>query len=69
MPCSPNYTLPTKKNVRFEWDLKQQVAWEKLRETLDSEQVMAHPHLNDPYKLYTDASHYAIGAVLVQDDD
>ena len=30
---------------------------------------MAHPRLDKPYKLYTDASDYAIEAILVQGDD
>ena len=30
---------------------------------------MAYPNTNKPYKLYTDACDYAIGAILVQDDD
>ena len=30
---------------------------------------MAYPQPNKPYKLYTDACDYAVGAVLVQDDE
>ena len=31
--------------------------------------VLAYPDLNKPYKSYTDASDYCIGAVLCQDDN
>ena len=34
-----------------------------------SPRVITHPRLDEPYKLYTDASDYAIGAILVQEDD
>ena len=34
-----------------------------------SDHKLAYPNLNRPYKLYTDASDYCIGAVLCQDDD
>ena len=30
---------------------------------------MAHPDSSKPYKLYTDACDYAIGAILVQEDE
>lgn len=74
--CMPNYsdiaqplTALAKKNMSFDWGLVQQAAWDKLRDAFASDQVMVHPQLIDPYKLYTDASDYAVGAVLVLEDD
>ena len=31
--------------------------------------MLAYPQTDKPYKLYTDASNYAVGAILVQEDD
>ncbi|VDI38341.1 Hypothetical predicted protein [Mytilus galloprovincialis] len=45
---------------------KQQEAFDKLREALTSAPLLALPNTSDPFILDTDASDYAIGAVLSQ---
>ena len=72
----PNYaeiafplTQLTKKNAQYQWGAPEGEAWERLKTELVSDRVMAHPQLDKPYKLYTDASAYAIGAILVQEDE
>ena len=72
----PNYahiaeplTGLTRKNIRFKWGPAQRVAFNTLKELLVSSDVMAAPRLDRPFKLYTDASDYAVGGILVQDDD
>ena len=59
----------TKKHSHFTWTADQQHAWESLRDLLVSTQVMAYPQVGRPYKLYTDACDYAVGAILVQEDE
>ena len=59
----------TKKHARFAWGQEQQEAFEVLKELLISSRVMAHPDTSKPYKLYTDACDYAIGAILLQEDN
>lgn len=49
-------TVLTKKHAWFDWGPVQHGAWEKLRDALASYQVIVHPQLNNPYKLYTDIS-------------
>ena len=73
--CIPNYAEVanplvklTHKYVRFVWGPREQQAWETLRDLLVSDYVMAYPQLDKPYKLYTDACDYAVGAILCQDD-
>ena len=44
-------------------------SFNKLKEMLISSKIMAHPTTDKPFKLYTDACDYCIGAVLVQDDE
>lgn len=58
----------TKKNTRFQWGLEEKEAFDTLKELLVSSEVMAHPDTSEPYKLYTDACDYAVGAILVQMD-
>ena len=58
-----------RKNELFLWGPDQQEAFEKLKQELTSDRVMAYPHPDLPYKLYTDASGYAVGAILAQDID
>ncbi len=74
--CMPNYayiaaTLVaiTRKYARFEWGPPQIAAFEELKALLVSEQVVAHPQLDKPYKLYTDACNYAVGGILGQEDE
>ena len=62
-------TRLTKKYVKFEWSKEADDAFNTLKEALCSSEVMAYPDVNKPYKLYTDACDYAIGGILVQEDD
>ena len=59
----------TKKYAKFVWGEEEVQAWRALKSELVSDRVMAHPRVDRPYKLYTDASAHAVGAVLVQEDD
>lgn len=59
----------TKASVRFKWTTEQQQALDELKSALASDAILAYPDVQRPYKLYTDACDYAIGAILVQDDD
>jgi transposase InsO family protein len=56
----------TRKNQRFEWSQKAQVAFEVLKEAMTSTPILAMPTDDDDFVLDTDASDHAIGAVLSQ---
>ena len=58
-----------KKGVQWQWTKDCQNSFDKLKEILTSDIVLAYPQTDKPYKLYTDASNYAVGAILVQADD
>lgn len=49
--------------------MKKFIQFKQLKALLVSSDVMAAPQLNKPYKLYTDACDYAVGGILVEDDD
>lgn len=55
-----------KKNVKFEWTEECQVAFEKLKANLISPPILQYPDFEKPFVLTTDASDFALGAVLSQ---
>lgn len=59
----------TKKNVPWNWSVECENAFKEIKNHLTSDSVLAFPQTDKPYKLYCDASNYAVGAVLTQDDD
>jgi hypothetical protein len=59
-------TQLTKKDATFEWSDIQQVSFDKLKTTLTSDSVLAHPRFDLPFILSCGASNYAISAILSQ---
>ena len=58
-----------RKDLLFLWGTEQQNAFELLKQKLITTPILRYPDINKPYKLMTDASGVAIGAVLGQIDD
>lgn len=56
----------THKDVPFVWSADCAAAFNTLRELLAAPPIMAFPDLDAPFYLFTDASNYAVGAVLSQ---
>ena len=59
----------TRKGTVFQWTQERQTSFDALKALLVSPAVMAYPDVQKPYRLYTDACAYAVGAVLVQTDN
>jgi hypothetical protein len=59
----------TKQDITFSWTEECEEAFQHLRKCLTSHPVVVYPSFDKPFFLHTDASNYAIGAVLVQKDD
>ena len=55
--------------AKFEWTREAQDAFESLKLKVISTPILAFPCLKEPFILYTDASQYAMGAVLAQVQD
>jgi hypothetical protein len=51
---------------RFQWDTECQNSFEHLKHALISSPILQHADLTKPYWLHTDASQFAVGAVLIQ---
>ncbi len=57
----------TKKYSSFVWEEPQQLAFDTLKEKLMTAPVLAYADPKKPYRLYTDSSQYAVGAILTQE--
>jgi hypothetical protein len=57
-------TQLTKQEEKFIWADSQQRAFDNLKAALTSESVLGHPRFDQPFILSTDASDYAISAIL-----
>lgn len=61
-------TTLTKKDEPFLWTSMCQDSFDNLKEKLCSQPILTFPDFNETFTLTTDASDYAIGAVLSQND-
>ncbi|WZY99835.1 hypothetical protein YC2023_072164 [Brassica napus] len=61
-------TRLTGKGIAYEWSIETDEAFEKLKEALMTAPILALRKPNQPYTMYTDASHVGLGCVLMQDD-
>ncbi|XP_019059506.1 PREDICTED: uncharacterized protein LOC109117174 [Tarenaya hassleriana] len=57
-----------KKDKKWDWTDKCQAAFDKLRDIVSSEPVMTLANVDQPFEVHSDASDYAIGGVLMQDN-
>jgi hypothetical protein len=64
--ASPLFDL-THKDAPFLWAADQEAAFVALKKAVSSAPILIVPDWEKPYSLYTDASGYAIGAMLCQD--
>ena len=58
-----------KANVKFEWTVTAQAAFDSVKLLLTSAPVLMAPSFNQPFQMQVDASHVGAGAVLLQNDD
>ncbi|XP_062528800.1 retrovirus-related Pol polyprotein from transposon 17.6 [Bombyx mori] len=59
-------TKLTRKNESWRWDSQQQEAFQCLKDRLTSAPILVQADYTKPFVLRTDASNYALGAVLLQ---
>ncbi len=56
----------TKQNQQFQWNSEAGEAFQQLKKSLTQDPLLVHPDTSKPFTVHTDASNYAIGAVLSQ---
>jgi hypothetical protein len=54
------------KGVKWTWKAEHEIAFIQAKDALSDAPVLGHPMQGTPYRLYTDASDYAIGSSLQQ---
>ena len=59
----------TKKDAPFSWTKECQEVFDHLKAHITNEPVLAHPNLNKQFELEVDTSSYAVGAVLLHQQD
>ncbi|CAB0009988.1 unnamed protein product, partial [Nesidiocoris tenuis] len=59
-------TRLTKKDVPFRWTSQEQLAFETLKNSLSNPPLLKYPDFSQDFNLATDASAYAVGAILSQ---
>lgn len=66
--CSPLYEVLKGKNPKFFWTSKQEDAFQKIKNALNSAPILAAPDYELPWEVWTDASFNCIGSILCQRD-
>ena len=56
-------------SFEFQWNDAAQNSFHSLKHRLTTTPILAYPSLRKPFVLYTDASQFAMGAVLAQEQD
>jgi len=72
----PNYSkiakpllLLTRKDTPWEWGEDQKRVFEHLKTLMCQRPVLAQPNYNKPFVVYTNASAYGVGAILLQEGE
>ena len=53
-----------RKNIKWQWGVEQQKAFDKLKRVFTTKPVLAAPDLDKEFRVEADASNYATGGVL-----
>ena len=56
------------KTAKFVWGAEQQQAFDRIKKVINCETLLSFPDFNKEFHIYTDASDYQLGAVIMQDN-
>jgi hypothetical protein len=54
--------------VKFEWRQEHQDAFDQIKTLISKETLLTFPNFNEPFHIFTDASKYQLGAVIMQNN-
>jgi hypothetical protein len=54
--------------VKFKWCQEHQDAFDQIKTLISKETLFTFPNFNEPFHIFTDASKYQLGAVIMQND-
>jgi hypothetical protein len=54
--------------VKFKWCQEHQDAFDQIKTLISKETLLTFPNFNEPFHIYTDASKYQLGAVILQNN-
>jgi hypothetical protein len=55
------------KGVKWKWGPEQQAAFEEMKRVISKETLLNYPDFNKTFHIYTDASDYQLGGVIMQE--
>jgi hypothetical protein len=55
------------KDVKYVWGKEQQSSFEEMKSVISKETLLSFPDFNKEFHIYTDASNYQLGAVIMQE--
>ena len=61
-------TTLTSKDAQYVWTEEHQAAFEEMKRVMSQETLLTFPDFNKKFHIFTDASKYQLGAVIMQDD-
>ena len=61
-------TRLTGDKVKWQWGNEEQSAFDEMKKVISKEALLAFPGFNKEFHVYTDASDYQLGAVIMQDN-
>jgi hypothetical protein len=54
--------------VKFEWRQEHQDAFDQIKTLMSKEMLLTFPNFNEPFHIFTDASKYQLGTVIMKDN-
>ena len=61
-------TALSSKSIPWKWGAAEQAAFDEAKRVIAREAILAFPDFNEEFHIYTDASDYQLGAVIMQKD-
>ena len=58
----------TSKTAKWKWGSEEQKAFDKMKQIIGRETMLAYPDFNKEFVIHTDASHTQLGAVISQNN-